>query len=118
MMDANLKAKWIADLRANLDKQGKGALRSIDEKYCCLGRFLLQLDEGEWDFDQDSENYRFRIKGAQSLGIIPDSISDFYGFKESSNSYEDQTVMDDLIRLNDEQGLSFSQIADWIEANL
>jgi hypothetical protein len=36
-MNPEIKAAWLAWLRANGDKQGMGLLRSWDDKYCCLG---------------------------------------------------------------------------------
>lgn len=33
--------EWVADLRANPDKQGREYLHTKDDKYCCLGRLAL-----------------------------------------------------------------------------
>jgi hypothetical protein len=43
-MPKALKKKWIADLRANPDKQGRDALRDGDNKFCCLGRLMMVAD--------------------------------------------------------------------------
>jgi hypothetical protein len=40
-MPAALKDGWLADLRANPDKQGKGRLMDDDGKFCCLGRLQI-----------------------------------------------------------------------------
>lgn len=43
-------AAWLADLRdpANASLQGKGCLRSVDDKFCCLGRLANIIDPNGW----------------------------------------------------------------------
>ena len=36
-MNKSIKKKWLAALRSGKYKQGRGALRSKNNEYCCLG---------------------------------------------------------------------------------
>ena len=65
-MHQRVKKLWIEDLRANVDKQGRGRLTRVTEKGvendCCLGRLRkLALTDGV------SINARERIDGTCTL---------------------------------------------------
>lgn len=36
-MNQEIKKRWVAALRSGDYKQGTGALRNADNKFCCLG---------------------------------------------------------------------------------
>jgi hypothetical protein len=91
-MDAELKAKWIGALRSGEYKQGRGKFEHED-KYCCLG--VLCVVGGIKPIDGDGiGNWSFTIDAIGNSG--------------------DPHV---LASMNDE-GKSFTEIADYIEANL
>jgi hypothetical protein len=95
MMDAELKSKWVAALRSGEYRQGKYALRS-GSSFCCLGVLCVLAD------------------------VAPEQSTES---PEDGNPYEwvNQTVgpaYEQLVTMNDAEGKTFPEIADYIEANL
>lgn len=109
-MDANLKAKWIEALRSGQYPQMASALRgemNDQPAFCCLG-VLCDVMGASW---QDGvprlggsrlDDHDEEILGRWTLETV--------GFDEKQ-----QTV---LFKMNDEEGKTFSEIADYIEANI
>jgi len=97
-MDAKLKADWVAALRSGDYQQGRDCLLS-DGAFCCLGVLcdVIGLVVIE-DYDT--------VQGA--------STNCGYDFLDRYISEDRRGV---LIDKNDE-GVSFSEIADYIEANI
>lgn len=98
-MDAELKAKWVAALRGGEFEQASGNFH-IGGKYCCLGVLACVLTG---------------IRGAAITTKHPGS--------DTLGGYlVDQGVpskkMSTFVRMNDVEGKSFAEIADYIEANL
>lgn len=50
--------------------------------------------------------------------VLPEEIKNWYGFKSACGGDADRTVEFDLTDKNDEEKLSFSEIADFVENNL
>lgn len=102
-MDKELKAKWIEALRSGQYKQGKGQLRDTpSDTYCCLGVLLTVANEPFLS--------AVTLKGAQEEKF---GISTEQRCKLES--------MNDGIDERGRQGgreYDFSEIADYIEANL
>jgi hypothetical protein len=96
-MDAELKKKWVEALRSGEYTQTQGHLKS-SEGFCCLGVLceVNSIKYIETDVFGDGPN-----SGAYIY------IRDIVGSDAS----------DTCINLNDD-GKSFEEIADWIEANL
>jgi hypothetical protein len=98
-LDPEFKAKWCAALRSGEYKQGRHGLRDGD-RYCCLGVACDVLDPKGWD-------------GARFGGLaghMPDAVGHRIGLF--------RVAMYRLADMNDLDGKSFSEIADYIEANL
>lgn len=101
-MDADLKAKWVAALRSGAYEQGRKALLSSDGmRYCCLGVLadicgfaLHPLAPG-----------RYTDMGDKMYPIL----HSLYGTMDGAAKR--------AVRMNDE-GASFADIADYLEANL
>lgn len=94
---AEIKAKWLEALRSGTYPQGKDYLYKSDpERYCCLGVLCKT---------QDIE------------------IGSTVGFVAVRNAYQDLKmvfggkIFDSLVDMNDD-GKTFAEIADWIEANV
>jgi hypothetical protein len=116
---------WVADLRANGDKQGKGILKHPETgQYCCLGRLselqgrltcLSKRDEHEPYFT-DGDGY------SSGLLAISNPLYDVFGITGAfplgvSVRCEGRSVSsmaDNLVFLND-LGCPFSQIAEFLE---
>jgi hypothetical protein len=107
-MKPSIKAKWIAALRGGLYKQGKGALRDKRNRCCCLGVLCDQVAPGSWKkkgfFWSATGNWEH--KG--DWGIISDGLARKVGLTPIE--------VQNLIGMNDYDGLTFKQIADVIES--
>lgn len=97
-MDPLLKKRWINALRSQRYQQGHWCLKSLDKKYCCLGVLADVIDPTAWIGNRNE----FSWKG-DMLSLPRDILSN-------------ETQLE-LIGMNDNY-VSFSKIADWIEANL
>lgn len=115
-MDPEVKARWVEALRSGKYTQVKGALRTPEGCNCCLG-VLAELEGITYrPYDKtkdvavesgDKENLWFDFgQDGTIAGNVP------YGFCGLG--------MDrfDLIRMNDDEGKTFPEIADYIEKNL
>lgn len=120
-MDKALKARWIADLRANPDKQGIGKLQGMDAdcaiQNCCLGRLALLVgvpynNDGYFDaiFIFDNGEKRTTTPPDGFCGLSQAEIAEcwhrndgWHSQLEPEKSREKQT---------------FPELADWIEANI
>jgi hypothetical protein len=99
-----LKEKWIAALRSGRYKQGQGKLRSMYDKYCCLGVLCDVVDPLVWKL----QGHRYVYQG---LATSPPAAIE----KEAGLCVQDISF---LMKLNDKEGKSFHEIADYIEENL
>jgi hypothetical protein len=105
--------EWVDALRSGDYKQTQETLRSGDS-FCCLGVLCDISKIGTWtDFDtylldEFDEDLETRIELEQELDNT--ELSDFLvsiGLEENK-----------LIKLNDDSGYSFKQIADVIESSM
>lgn len=116
-MNTDIKARWIEALRSGEYAQGMHVLRSPGDAYCCLGvlcDIAVKDGKGEWyDLapDEGGEHWNFRDEadGFSSTGLTR-KIKDWSGI-----GFLDQ---DTLVHMNDGQGRSFKEIAQYIEENL
>jgi hypothetical protein len=99
-MDQEIKTKWVAALRSGNYKQGRYVLRDESGFYCCLG----VLCEVIGDEIEPTEAY-LSVARRNELGLN----ADHPGTEHSEQSH--------LAHMNDD-GKSFAEIADYIEANL
>lgn len=103
-MNQEIKAKWLEALRSGRYEQGTGRLRSIVDKYCCLGVLEDVVNPEGWS----------KVFGSWAASdnqiFISDSTSEQAGLTEE--------LEDRLMKMNDINGCTFAEIADWIETNL
>lgn len=92
-MDKELKAKWVKALRSGEFEQGQNELEGPGNRFCCLG-VLCSLEAKPTTGSGISFSYRWA------------------GERVGSRAYSK------LIDMNDNLCLSFSEIADYIEADL
>lgn len=111
-MNADVKALWVADLRANGDKQGRQAL-CRDGKYCCLGR-LCELAVVAGVVERKSQSSSVGYGGEQLLP--PPEVMKWAGFNEDTPVII-RGVPQSLYWHND-AGRTFAEIANAIEAQL
>lgn len=109
-MTRDLKQRWVEALRSGKYKQGVGRLRGEDplikdgpdDCFCALGVLVDIADPCGWCWSGRSWSYRSNPVSARRLidiGVITGKVHD------------------EVIDLNDVLGLTFSEIADRIEAD-
>lgn len=110
--------KLVKALRSGEYKQGKDALVNSDDKFCCLG---VACNISKLPLPWYLGDYGWNIDG--SYTELPDSIQKEYGFYDNIGGRRDESSLDiggeyygSLANAND-QGVTFDQIADYIEAN-
>lgn len=111
VLDPNLKKRWVNALRSGKYRQGKGKLRSFDDKFCCLG-VLCDIEGAKWQVDGD--HYNADGSGA----FLPETIREQYGVDSDFEIYDRETdTYSSLSSMND-AGTTFETIADIIEKDL
>jgi hypothetical protein len=137
------KAAWLYALRSGDYLQGQGQLKIETEegpRYCCLGVACEVSGVGQWDFNGDFESYRtgrFQdgnaaeyddrswstltrrvagwLQGVDGVSVVTDFTVEYLGVTDFTVEYLGERRL--LSGLNDE-GVSFSTIADLIEEQL
>lgn len=121
-MNQEVKQKWITALRGGEYKQGRDALKTADNTFCCLGvlcdLYLQEGNPGEWKYVRGGINVRFypdptTLEGSNAA-YLPESVQQWAGMDSDNGSMGTEYP---LSTLND-AGKSFLEIADIIEQNL
>lgn len=113
MTDEEFRAKWIAALRSGDYKQGKTFLRDGDDHYCCIGVAASVHPGFKWiaeDLGAAGTVYNAQHGDECGYGQLLESGLETIGISRDAQ--------DALIGLNDDQGFTFSEIADVLEAKL
>lgn len=112
-MDQELKQRWLTALRSGDYQQGRGRLKTHRDTYCCLGVLCDVSELGEWvtPVGAISPQYKLSYEGdgphlARDLGVH----HELFGIPGEAE--------DKLVAMNDDDELSFPEIANWIEENL
>lgn len=115
---------WIKDLRDHPELQGKGMLRTSDNKFCCLGRacevYRLETGEGEWseivenvdEYEENKLGFIFYTRSDKEGKTLPRSVMYWFGFDEEDPKVGTSKYLSEY---NDDVGMSFSEIANIIE---
>lgn len=110
-MDAKLKADWLAGLRSGKYRQATGNLREEHTTnrygYCCLG-VLCHVAGSKWSGGVP-------VLGATIMEATDEAYLSYDALKVVGLGDTEQKL---LATMNDDQGSNFSEIADWIEANI
>lgn len=106
-MDKKLKAKWLKALRGGRYRQTRDHLKA-DGGYCCLG-VLANIQGAKWKWEESEDDLCPTIAGQRAFngGLL---------FPRHAGGLRKDT-MNKLANMNDD-GKSFKEIADYIEANL
>lgn len=126
-MNIELMRKWVEALRSGKYSQGYYTLKDTENNFCCLG-VLCDITKDqlnlEWTLDTA---WRYEIDGRRD--VPPEKVLDLLGWdtntefikaseihKILSDWYGIENEMVSLIEMNDSYELSFTQIADVLEA--
>jgi len=103
--------KWLIDLETTKAKQASGVLNNGNGGYCCLGRACVALgfkayigsgwDEGAMFYGKRGDAQEFSL---------PEEVKDLLAVYNSDGKSR-LTFKPDLIELNDEERLTFKEIA-------
>ena len=110
---------WVEALRSGDYKQGKGALRTADGDYCCLGvaceisPVVERQDREYHPLPQYVSKTDYRDR---SQATLPAAVQEWLGL-EAGNPYaaDDHGVGHTLATWNDVEEADFDKIADLIE---
>lgn len=126
MMNPEIKAQWVADLRSGEFEQGQNYLNA-DGKLCCLGVLCEQAVKAGI-IESGEDNGIIFYDGKEN--VLSETVRAWAGLPEAGpeivNEFNPSVTVDDtpvaLAELNDgENGWerhTFEQIADLIEAQL
>lgn len=114
-MNKELKEKWVAALRSGKYEQGTGALRSVDNRYCCLG-VLCEVMGIEAEQSHKSLPYRYDGSIACLSNTIASraGLSGLFARLKVPFTYKNEDYTD-LAALNDKTDIGFEGIANIIE---
>lgn len=101
------KALWVKALRSGEFKQARKCLRSGENNFCCMGVALNLIDPYGWRHPRGNGSVDWRSCDTNEIGTSLREALQIEG-----------TTARRLADMNDLNGASFKQIADWIEANL
>ena len=107
-MKKAIAMKWIQALRSGKYAQTQGVLKD-DDGFCCLGVLCDISKKGKWS---DAGYY------IDSEFDLPYEVMDWAGMKDNVGnefSYGREKMKMTLPMLNDDEKLSFNQIANFIE---
>lgn len=103
MMNAEMKAKWTAALRSGNYVQGKHVLKTSNGRFCCIG-VLGDIQGVDWDGVADRTTCNLPTD-ALHAGTTEYERQHLENMNDGSNGFLDNAK-------------SFTQIADYIDANL
>ena len=93
--------EWIAALRSGLFEQTSGKLRSLDNKYCCLGVACALKDNSKWTTMEKEYHWN------REYNLWPQDFQDEVGLTGDE--------VRELWHRNDTRLHNFNQIADYLE---
>lgn len=124
-MTAEQKAhirKWVDALRSGRYQQGRGSLHGTPQEFCCLGVacdiYRQETGNGEWQspFEFEEDDTYFMLDGQLYQSLPPTKVDDYFGIDPIYHKPEFD--LPKFITMNDEDKLTFEQIADVIERTL
>ena len=106
-MNKEMKKRWITALRDPKNKQTQGRLQNLKGKMCCLGVLCDIEIDGYWVLN----DYGYQI------GIDRSGSPEGYILPVELERKADIGNLFRLMKMNDHEGKSFAEIADYIEEN-
>lgn len=110
-MKEDIKNLWVEALRSGRYTQTKRRLKD-NKGYCCLGVLCEISNLDKFTKIENSIENPYLYLG--NIGMPHDEIREWAGLKPYNPK---SNLLDKLTQLNDSEGYSFDQIADYIEVN-
>jgi hypothetical protein len=108
-MNKRIKRIWLEALRSDEYKQGLARLCRHGEKFCCLGVLGDIAVDGYWKQNERGGSW-YLTKGKETMvSFLSINVMKELGLPEN--------ISDKLVSMND-AGVSFKDIADYIETHL
>ena len=106
------RRKWVEALRSGEYRQTTGTLRGIsDGGFCCLGVLCEISKTGEWV--QDDGSWRYAGPHHSDHATLSKPLQQLVGLRNQTGRISRSAG---LTIMNDDDGKSFAEIADVIEA--
>lgn len=115
-MKAEIKERWVKALRSGQYNQGRHALKTPGDTYCCLG-VLCELAKEDGIGDWDGRRSFVVSERDYSSGSLPLGVQE-WAETDLDPEVTHEGKIKSLSALNDEFKLSFDEIADLVEAQL
>lgn len=116
-MKPEIKAKWVAALRSGEYEQGKGALRTANDKFCCLG-VLCDIHARETGVAWSDTDSIYPWAYLTEDLALPKEVMAWAGLSNYNPKLGEATCASHNDGAVTCVKKSFSEIADLIEANL
>lgn len=125
MMKPEIKERWLKALRSGEYEQGESALKTNDDKFCCLGVLcdLYIKEKGlEWIAEKDKDAFsndngiRNTIHG--TWAYVPKEVQEWAGLSDQNPNVQLPQEKVSLGVVNDLRRENFEAIATLIENNL
>lgn len=110
-MKRSVAMKWIKALRSGKYEQGKGRLKSRDNKFCCLGVLCDISKTGEWKDDMPVSGIEYVTNKYTSNVVLPAEVQKWAGTRAGGSRLDGNNS---LVEEND-SGTSFYDISCFIE---
>lgn len=117
-MKKKIAVRWVAALRSDKFKQTTAYLHNKDG-YCCLGVLCeLAVASGVIPKPEEDQDGVFEYGSSGIQQTLPVEVMDWAGIDTTTGEFKDgDNSNQELVALNDD-GHSFKEIADIIEANV
>ena len=110
--------QWVEALRSGKYKQGRGQLRFKNE-YCCLGVLCDISKLGKWVSQDGFCDYEYTTSSSQDscTSSLPSPVMEWANLRSVLGRFNPRKNSTTLVKINDDRGKSFVEIADIIEKN-
>lgn len=115
----DIRDKWLAALRSGNYKKGTLRLRDTSDRFCVLGVLCDVVDPDRWALPAPrTPPYPWYSFGLGIDSFLPEDVVELVGLR-SKNGHSLDRVNDFpcLSAMSDRKAMTFTQIADIIEAN-
>jgi hypothetical protein len=121
-MNKEWKEKWLTALRSGEYNQDKAFLKT-KEGFCCLGVLadLMTEEEDAWEDAVSCDSWAnrgvFRLRESGHVSHMPTALQTKAGLIGAQGK-DGKAILATLMGMNDHEGMSFADIADYIEETL